>query len=644
MFTRSSAKSSSNNSRTNPESTEAPVKGSKQFYEYSRSRMSEPSDNIDEINIPEITNPIVEFVYNYHVKDERIKTFSNIRKLPLEKIPRYVTLGWTIPVISDFEIQKEIAERVKKSTKLSIKKNADKVVSEDNFFNTGYISHTFSNVEGIEQGAADLEKYSRLSQHDAESIFKMAKYQIQEISEQSARDDEKYDEKLAELSESFSKLADLPKSSLGLRVYDERKNLSDKDDLLRSITNSLTMTAKINKSIIPDLFANSREKTVKSNLDAFRSVHTEYIKDNQKKKGSSPQIEPVYNSSNEKATDYLTHPVTLTGYIIDRYIANSEGFYKDRTFYLEDIRQNRFVDPDVLYGVTYVYSIRVVADVKMLTYTSDKKKVNISTIYVSSRPISAPVECYEYTPPPEPNDIKFYFDYVKRNLKIIWDMPVNPQRDVKQFQVLRRKSIKEPFELIAQYCFDDSEPGPGETGRYKTGERVDGNNYQDMLDEDKYLVKFTEAPNFLHIDEDFTVDAELYISSEYIYTVCSVDAHGIISNYSSQHHVTFDPYKNRLVTKIVCDAGSPRPYPNLTLRQDAFKDVISVEGPASRKLSVHFTPEYLTVRDERNAKFRIIEGQTTNNNSYYLMQLINLDNQKMQLLRINVKDPQNLTT
>jgi hypothetical protein len=81
----------------------------------------------------------------------------------------------------------------------------------------------------------------------------------------------------------------------------------------------------------------------------------------------------------------------------------------------------------------------------------------------------------------------------------------------------------------------------------------------------------------------------------------------------------------------------------MNLKADAFKDTIKVEGEASRQLNVYFTPEYLTVKDERNISYKIVEAQTTNSNPYYLLQLINLDNQKMQLLKINIKDPQNLT-
>ena len=621
------------------------VKGKGKSNQYTKVKVSNPSESIDEINIPEISNPIAEFIYNFYVKDERTRFVTNPKKLPLEKLPRFVTVKWDAPKLSSLERDKTDYSGRKFSRNLSIRKNAGKIVSEDNFFNPGFISHTFSNIDAIEQGATDLEIYSRLSQHDAESVYKMSKYQIKEVAEKGTPEDPNFGEQLAVLSETYSKLADLPRNSLGLRVYDEKNQLNDKDDLIRSVTDSLSLTVKINGSIIPDVFKNSKEKLAQKNLKSMRIQHAEFIKKGIQGKGTTtPSIDPVYNDIEKSAASYLTHPVKLIGYIIDKYSATADGFKKEKTFYIEDIQNTQIQDLEILYGVTYVYAIRVVASVKILSYQSSGRKVDISTVYISSRPFSVPVECYEYIPPPEPNDIKFVFDYKRRNLKILWDMPVNPQKDVKQFQVFRRKSIKEPFELIAQYGFDKSDEGLDNSGRYKTGERIDANNVDDMLPEDLPLVRLSEAPVYMHVDEDFTVDTEFYVSSAYIYAICSVDAHGMISNYSSQHHVTFDPYKNRLVTKVICDAGSPRPYPNMNLRVDAFKDVITVEGDAARKLDLYFTPEYLRVRDERNAQYKIVEAQTTNSNPYYVMQLINLDNQKMQLIKIDIKDPKNLTT
>jgi hypothetical protein len=610
-------------------------------HQLTKSYVSDPSEIVREVNVPEITSLYAEFVYNYYLRDERINYPSNVSELPLSKTPRYVLLTWKTPDFSEFNVNSSGLTRTTSTN--TIETNSDKIVSEDNFFNPGYISHTFSNIDMIEQGSTDLENYSRISQKDAESLFKMSKYQIQEVSALSTQDNEFYRQRISELTDAYSKLADFPKSTLGLRVYDKEGNVDDQDDLIRSISNSLSLSMKINGCVVPDVFKNSKDKG--DNLENLRVAYANSLRI---VRGEDLQIRVVQNDCSKTSSLNLTHPVSLIGYVVDRYILKNEGLKKDATFYIENIETGKFIDRTVLYGNTYVYSVRVVADVKIMTYDPSGTITDVSTVYVSSRPISIPSECYEYVPPPEPNDIKFTFDHTRRLMTIHWDFPVNPQKDIKQVQVFRRKTIREPFELIAQYGFDRSSEGPG-IERYKTGERVDANNLRNMRPEDKYLViQDQKNPEYekivyMHTDEDFIVDPEFFTSSEFIYAVCSVDAHGMISNYSSQHHVAFDPYKNRLITKVVCDSGSPRQYPNMKLRVDAFKDTISVSGDASRRLKVYFTPEYLTVRGNNGVKYKIVEAQNRNQNSYYILQMINLDNQKTQLLKINIKDPQNLT-
>jgi len=481
-----------------------------------KSKMSDPSSSLDEVNVPEVKDQKSEFVYNFYTRDERVNPppVRKGRESSLSNIARYVTINWTSPSLSEFETSKE---SIAAETFFRIEDCAGSIVSEDNFFNPGFINHTFSNIDIVEQGASDLESYSRISRHDAESVSKMSKYQIQEAAAQGSADDTTYQNGLKDVTDTYTILSDFPKTSLGLRVYDERNNLSDNDDLISSIAEDLSLNMKINSTVIPDIFENSREKVTGDNLKSLNESHARSMIG---KNNAALIINPVSNDSSLTSTSYLTQPVKLIGYIVDRYEVRNDGIKKDKTYYIEDIQQTRFQDTTVLYGKTYIYSIRVVAAVKLLTYKADGVSVDSSLIYVSSRPVSSPVECYEYTPPPEPNNIKFLFDYKKRNLKILWDTPVNHQRDVKQFQVFRRKSIKEPFELIAQYGFDLSVAGP-EGRRYTTGERVDANK-PDMLPEDNYLVHRQdpvidkEYPVYMHVDEDFSVDTEFFRSSEYI--------------------------------------------------------------------------------------------------------------------------------
>lgn len=622
----------------NREEIVVPQKDLGKSFSYSKSKISDPSTSIDEINIPEVTNLRSEFVYNFYTNDERLNPFER-GELPLSKIPRYVSLSWVSPFVSKFESEKvDIENNSARSDNLSIQRNADKIISEDNFFNPSYVNHTFSNVDSISQGCSDLENYSIMARHGAESVFKMSREHIKESVNSKEKIDDYHKDSLVELTDAYAKLADFPKSSLGLRIYDEDMNLLSDSAFLQDVINSVSLKVKINSAVLPDIFINSKEKNT-NNYKALAFAHAESLGNSKRK--NTLEVSPVLNDTSKAS--YLTQPIKYLGYVLERYKVTPDGFVKEQTFYIEDIQKTVFEDTSVLYGHTYLYTVKVVTGVNVLTYQQDDTSAQSSLLYVSSKPVSAPVECYEFVPPPEPENLKFTFDYDKRNLTILWDMPVNPQKDVKQFQIFRRKSIQHPFELIAQYGFDASDTGAGSNGRYKTGERIDANNYFEMSPDDRNLVTLSDKPVYMHTDEDFTVDPEFFISSEYIYAIAAVDAHGMISNYSSQHYVTFDSQKNRISTKVVCDSGSPRQYPNMRLRTDAFKDTIRIEGQNCCKLDVRFTPEYLKVKDDRNVTYNIVEAKTAGSNSYYLMQLINLDNQKMQLVKINVKDPMNLT-
>lgn len=594
--------------------------------------MSDPSISIDEINIPEVKNLTAQFIYNYYAVDERV-TPTPLNGKQLDKIPRYVLLKWTPPALSSFESNNSSQQsRVSEPTiQENIQQNHKKILSEDDSLNLKYLSHTFSNVKDITQGATDLENWSRLTGSPSESMFGMSRDIINQMITDA---NVSKTLKIENLLESYSKLANFPKQSLGLRIIDNNKNeVRDEEDFLSSISKTTSLRVKLHSSILPDVFEASSIKQEYSNIDKFKEAYADVIaRGNQDWNGVD--ISPVRIDSSSKF-QYLSNPVKITGYIIDRYESTPNGLVKGPTFFIEDPKISSYVDRTVLYGKTYAYSVRVIASVQILLYeepSSRSNSTNLCTVFVSSKPISEPIECFEYVPPPPPDDIKFFFDYLKRNLIITWNVISNTQRDIKQFQILRRKSIKEPFELIKQIGFDNSDVGP-EGRRYTTSERIDANNVANMSEEDKMLVLSLEEPIYTFVDEEFRVDDEFFVSSEYIYSICCVDAHGLISNYSNQYLVRFDSNKNTLNVELVCYSGSPRQYPNMNLKVDTFKDVLDFEGKDNKKIQVVFMPEYLKLKDSIDPRKTY---SVVNKDDYYLLQLINVDNQKLEMLKIKI--------
>lgn len=603
--------------------------------QYTRNRISSPSLSLDEVNIPTPLSPTTTFIYNYYTVDERVNpprvVDSRGNPLPLSKIPRYARITWGIPSLSDQQ-----AANPSRSTQptLTLQDHSGSIMKQDEFFNPGFTSHGFTSVDEILQGTVDVENYSKLLGDTSPSIFEMIKNQVENLTVSGSVVDPNSLNTLESFTEVYTRLANFPLQSLGLNVYDERGNPVGDEKGLGTVVGSTKLNLQVNNLVLPDVFENTTVKREWENLTTLKNSYGESLRSGGTREGVG--ISPVFNEFS--LTSDLTQPVGIIGYTIERWRVTPTGKVRERIYYVEDPNTNVWEDREVLYGEKYLYSIRTVGSVKILTYSEEGTRVGNSTLYVSSHPTTVVCEAFEFTPPPPPDEIRFTFDHVKRNIILSWGTPVNPQGDIVGFQIFRRASVREPFELITQYSWDSTLTGTGGR-RYSTGERVDPNFPEGMNPEDRYLLRTTDKPVYSHADGDFTVDTEFYISSDYIYTLCSVDAHGMISNYSSQWRVTFDPYRNRLISQIVCDGGCPKQYPNMYLRSDAFVDTMKWEGDESRLIDLHFTPEYLKVRDEKGVIHRVVEGD-----SYYVLQMINLDNQKSQILRINLKDTSNLTS
>lgn len=609
--------------------------------------ISNPSTSVDEVNIPEVSDLKTEFTYYAYTRDERINPNGLIevedpfvKDQTRQKMVRSITLTWRPPSTNLSGINSE-------SVSLGapdIYGNKDKIISEDNFFNRNYINQTYSNVSAIVQGASDIENFSRLSSFDTESMVNMANFHVQKVADKSDIVSNLNESvfrlnSLASTSEAYSTLANFPASSLGLRVIDQNGGVSDKNDLIRSISKSLTLSVKINSSIVPDIFKEA------ATVDPNRSILQKAIST-----GNTPGLLNSVNSS-VPAVRVLEAPsgnygtVKIIGYVVDKYIYTGDKFISQGSQYFSGVDSTTYVDSLVLYGKTYFYSVRTIASLTMFLYNDrvPNSTPSLAEVWVSSKPTTTAIETFEETPPPPPNSLSFSFDYRKRNLVVSWEPPSDSQNDIKQYQVFRRSSLKHPFELIAQYGFDDSLVGD-DSERYKTNETVDANNYSNMKSDLRRLVKLTDGPIYTHIDEDFTVDPEFYESSDYIYAICSVDAHGMISNYSSQHRVTFNSYKNALEISQIIDSGCPKQYPNLKLKSKVFKDVLSVSGDNTRQISIHFTPEYLKLKegDRRSNTINVVKTQKQESDkkkSYYVLQFLNTDNQKVQSIKINIQDP-----
>jgi hypothetical protein len=580
---------------------------------------SDLSDSLYDIDVPGVTNFSVNFVYNFFDRTERVPPVVSNPSIELGKKPRYVLLTWKLD-----------SDKVYNGTAPATITNS-RILSEDDLVNAGYVAHTFSDASHMIQGADDLESSSNLISSTGLSLSAMSNIVLQELVKPSGvlTDDQRA--QLDNVKKAHESLFSLPMNNLGVTFYDKNNRpipASSDSEILRSVSDALSLSVKVSNEVIPDFFKLSPEKEAASNLALLNYASSLERKRYDKTLSVTPAGRTDATVTNQ-----------VVGYKIDRYSVTNDNYKKEKTYFIENPSTTLFVDEEVLYGATYLYAIRAVSVVDVFV---DDTATLVKT-FVSSHPSSRRISCFEHKPPPPPSQLNFQYDYVKNNLVISWMMPVNSQQDIKQFQVFRRSSIKHPFELIKQYGFDDSIVGPQDK-KYTTGEKIDANDLKkaESLGLSELVASYDSGTVNHHVDEDFKIDTEFFQDEpDYIYSVASVDAHGMISSYSEQVRATFDQYKNQLVLERIAESGAPRQHPNLTLVSSPFKDAIVTQDGGSgqtRKMTVFFSPDCITLKNNLGKEVPIVSTKTSANDSFYILQLINLDNQKVQQIRMEVEE------
>lgn len=305
--------------------------------------------------------------------------------------------------------------------------------------------------------------------------------------------------------------------------------------------------------------------------------------------------------------------VQSLGYVIDKREVKSDGSLLNHP---PVIIENPFIgttfDGQVRYGSVYHYKIRSVYLVEVRA-VDDATRQNILVSFLVGSKFSPEVQVatVETVPPPSPADFNVAWDYGERALRCTWNLPTNPQQDIKYIQLFRRKSIADPFQLIKMWDFNN------------TLTRVPLNEYP--------LPELVErVPNFvgLYLDREFGKD------SNYIYAVAAIDAHGYCSNYSLQFQASFDKFENKLVKKLVSVSGAPKQYPNAYLNADTFVDTIKDSGHTS--IRVVFNPDYLNLVTRYGADLKLFKSNRVNGK--YRLQLINVDLQAQQNVDIVLND------
>ena len=382
----------------------------------------------------------------------------------------------------------------------------------------------------------------------------------------------------------------------------------------------LAINCFLNKKFSADILKNSESapfsplfESLSAILQEAREIQEESIPNQKSNFVKAEDYEPVFDAIKTERVNLestLTSGNQLMGYkILKQEISPTGKVVFEKAIFLVNPSLNNYIDDKIKYGPTYRYSISSIYLVKF--YDFENSSMVAAEVLVESRTSPFIDVVTQESKPPEPvNNLRFWMGQ-DRKFNIVWDFPFNPQEDIKYFQIYRRKTINQPFTLLAELDFDNSE--------------IKGIK-PELIPE--YARIKVEKPQLHYIDNDFELD------TEYIYAVCCLDAHGLSSPYSEQFKVRWERSLAQLIVELVSYSGSPKPYPNFNLKATLTSDAI--KDSRHHKLTVYFDPEYLKITS--NSGEDLGHLKTSSNMPTYKIQIINLDRQASQTLKINVVD------
>lgn len=302
------------------------------------------------------------------------------------------------------------------------------------------------------------------------------------------------------------------------------------------------------------------------------------------------------------------------GFLIEKYLVENENVYtklSNKFIFNDNLTNNKtdffnktINDINVCYGKKYFYLIYNVYNVTL----PRKENYNIFDDYiVCDYPISTDIiECIEKVRPNPPNGLILKFNNKNRSIEINWTRAFTNQNDIKAYLIFRRTDINDAYSLIHY------------------GQFFDENNILPTINVSEKLIKKYEYNFTSYIDKEFEKN------KINIYTICSVDAHGMISNYSEQIGIYCDEYSGKHEIDLISRIGAPLELPNLLInRKTKFienDDKIETITPVVKNknnFTLYCTPDYNNINLKNGSNLSILQEKyifsifKTENNSLF---------------------------
>lgn len=575
-----------------------------------------PSKNAAILDVPEVSDLGAEFQYFYWTKDEYENGLGSTQaaqsQLPSEtfdasyvsrtrRLPRLIKLSWKPVVLNQ--------NTGNSRGKVSIRDHFEKLHSEETFTSNDYTTFHYQDT------GMDLKLKFFVDQ--------MAKLLPEFDTAQSAGELVKLLNKSTSDHVTAGFLAGVISnlSRQGVTFANEAQAVEVLLDRIKKVA----LNARLNNRLLIPVLNTVRADSLGIFADELGAEsflnQIQHIQDVSITSGNANLISPLdyefevlsYVGYRPVDTNGYQPAVQALGYALEKRETRSDGSIENHpAILIEDPNTALTYDGQIRYNSSYAYRIRAVYLVEVRA-VDEKSKQNLLVSFLVGSKFSSEVQVntVEMVPPPPPADFNVTWDYGARALRCTWNLPNNPQQDIKYIQLFRRKSIADPFQLIKMWDFND------------TNTRVALSEYP--------LPELVErVPSFIGIflDRDFGKD------SNYIYAVAAVDAHGLCSNYSLQFQASFDRFANKLVKKLISVSGAPKQYPNAYLNADTFVDTIKDSGHTN--IRVVFNPEYLTLVNGVKADMGLLK--TDRVKGKYRLQLINIDLQAQANVEIVLED------
>ena len=299
----------------------------------------------------------------------------------------------------------------------------------------------------------------------------------------------------------------------------------------------------------------------------------------------------LFTISRDFENSQLLEDWKLVAYFISKYRIEGD---KETYMYSRVCYQQSYEDPYIAYGKTYRYEIRPIF-CKYVMESSDR------VVFLCSDESShIDIECLEKRIPTPPRNLRF--EYIGNDLiDITWERPesrINDKNrsydtdDIKGYQLFYRHSLYEPYQLYRYFTFNNTFPQ-----KYK--QRAAEIISDDLIISSEYSPAGTLNPDNLPSFYEYkNYVFKIRPNTDYLFAMCSIDAHGNSSNYSVQYKIRRNNVTGEVDIQTLSIEGAPKQYPNMLVQGKLVDSSMKVSG--YQYLDIYYAPDTFASVPNRN--------------------------------------------